>query len=334
MKNNLIALNKKISNHQINNLYFFYGNEVYLINIYLKKIQKELLIDKNNQFSYLEFKNLELNYDIIIDFINTMPMFSKNKMLIIYDNFTLNNYLLEKFCNIPNNIYIILISKDKKCFDIFPKKMLNNENIYAFDTLQNKYLYNWIIKKFSEYNINIDIITCEYFIFCCKKSMYNLKNEINKIAMYVFYKKNIPNIVTINIINKLTNKVFNAKIFEIIDPIINGDYLLTFTLIKEFQHFGYDYMSIFNFVLSHFKKIHIIQLNNQASNDYLMKLINTKSLFYLNNIKNDSKRISNSIIKKILEILFTKELLLKKIKNKNIFIESTILTIINYFRIQ
>ena len=224
---------KSVNNRDLKNIYLFYGREFYLIESSInafKSTLNESMIDFN--LDIIDGKEIIL--DQIISSIETLPFMDDKKIVIIKDfellkgkkkNFTDSDekYLIDHLDNIPEStvlVFVVYGDVDKRKNIV--KKINKNGIICNCDKLSDMDLFKWVKKKFESKEVVIDNAQIMYFIDSqgyrdksSEKTLSDLDNEINKISSFV----GKTNIVTNDIIDKLSQKKVENDIFKLIDYI-------------------------------------------------------------------------------------------------------------------
>ena len=202
------SLEKELQTGKLNSIYFFYGEELFLLESNVKKIKtlfSKQIGDLVKGINYILIDNK--NISEIIDNIET-PSFGYEKKLIIVKNTglfkndkkkaedvskireKLYQYIDENINIINDSVILIFIEESAdtrlKLFKIVDK----NGTICKFDLLKPYQIEQRIKKICNAYKVNIDSNTLKYFIECCGTNMQELINEIRKLIEYVGEKRN------------------------------------------------------------------------------------------------------------------------------------------------
>lgn len=224
-------LKKQIKNKDIKNLYIFYGPEEYLKNLYLDSIEK-IIVDKNMKTLNKIILEGKTDIDTIIDNCETLPVFSPKKVVVLKETGLLktkgkdkNNLSYEKLISYMENIaeYTCLIFYEKeidkrlKAVSMIKKKGL----VVEFGFRKPSELTSWVIKSFKSFGKGIDTLTASKLVDNCELGMAGIRNEIEKIVLYIGDKT----IVTSDDIDVVCFKSIKSRIFDLTDAIVakNGE---------------------------------------------------------------------------------------------------------------
>lgn len=230
--NNVIPeLKEQIKNNSLKNMYVFFGEEEYLKEHYIKKIQ-ELIPDNG----FAEYNNIvitgDADYNEYDSVLESMPFMADRRVVVIRDSniFTASRaggimppndeqkkFWTDKFKKLSDDTVLIFCEKnvDKRSalFKAAQKAGFMVECNYMADID----LRAWVVKRALKAGKKIDNSVADYLISVIDKGMNNLENEIDKLISYsgdVIYKSDI---------DKITSKALEVQAFDITDGLISGD---------------------------------------------------------------------------------------------------------------
>ncbi len=238
---NYSKLKKNISEKKLDNLYFLQGEE-YLINYFEKALTKQILGDKYSDFDILLLSSDNLNLDKLSVALETFPIISSKKCVIIRNLpiATWNNEETEKFSEIVSNIpdfsHLIISQYENlykaKNFLKIKKIIEKNGSLINFsktDIPIEKQLIIWANKEFGK---ELSTENAEYIKkICPAHNIVALKNELKKICEFepsqIITKESLKIIAS----SKLKTNIFNfpkalfekniKKTFEMFDDLIH-----------------------------------------------------------------------------------------------------------------
>lgn len=213
------------------NLYLIMGNDEYLKNkcmhTLIKKVEPKTFVEFNTHY----FDGQELLVNDVIDSIQTLPMASPTKMIVINDldisKCVVSDFdqLLEAICTIQQETIIIIVvqnyefdfkkAKAKKMYDCVDKQgtiLHLNKNNAGDLTVE-------IQKLFEKKELKIDSKTAEFLARQCNSDMLFIVNEIDKLACY----KTDLQVSKQDIINSCYILV-QANIFDLPKMIVQSNY--------------------------------------------------------------------------------------------------------------
>ncbi|MCK8461872.1 DNA polymerase III subunit delta [Mycoplasma capricolum subsp. capricolum] len=209
-------------------MYFFYSEDIFLLNNQIKKTIKEL--QQKDQYDVLSFSLIEDDFNTIYDNVTNLNFFSSKSIIVISDayfvteiktnfnkNYSLNKLeiMLKNFN--PNNVIIFTLNSNK-----FSKKLKiakyieSNFNVKYLSLWDEKQTIKYIIDYLKSKNKIIDINLANQIYNLLPNDLQIITNEINKLA-------NLKSELNIDIIKTNLNKYHNEDIFKLVDAFINNN---------------------------------------------------------------------------------------------------------------
>ncbi len=196
----------------MSNIYLFYGEEKYDINQRIEKIKKEFSnLEVGVNLFYINSENV----DELENITQGVSFFGSEKLIIIRNtNLKFNVDILK---NIDEDIRVIIIEDtvDKRLSEY--KQLSKIAECIEYKHLDERQMTQFIIQILKKYNVNISYDDAQYMQSVCGDDKYNNINELQKLVIYV----QNGGTVTKEIIDKVCSKTLNAKIFDVLDDIIN-----------------------------------------------------------------------------------------------------------------
>ena len=199
-----------------NNIYLLYGEEKYDLNRKIETIKKGF--DKLENGVNLFYITKE-NIDTLKDVLNEVTFFGSHKLVIIKE--TNLKFDVELLKDIDDEIVVVIIeeSVDKRTTSY---KAINKiAEVLEFKPLDRKAMTIYVYELLKRYNVKLDYGTADYFVEVCGLDKKNNINEIKKIVIYlddIEEKK-----LTKELIDKICSKTLNAKIFDVLNKIVNKE---------------------------------------------------------------------------------------------------------------
>lgn len=197
------------------NVYLFFGEEKYDLNQRVEKIKKEFsMLEVGVNLFYLGNENI----DTLSSILESVTFFGDEKLIIIKDTkLKFNTEILDNNVNEGAKVIIIEESVDKRSSEY--KKLCKFAECVEFNFLDDKDMSTYIMQILKRYNLEISKETASYMVNVCGNDKTNIINELQKIVAYIDSKENVTN----EIIDNVCSRTLNAKIFDLLDKIINKD---------------------------------------------------------------------------------------------------------------
>lgn len=212
---------------------FLYGQDAYRSRQRLKEMVEDFKKESSNNLDveYLEAKRI--NFQGFRDGFQTISMFSKKKLIIlsgVFFNSELKKDILD-FLKKKKDLKEVIIFYEEgevKKEDFLFKFLKKNAQSQEFKSLEIRELKDWIIKEFDKYKVKISSEIPEILIKFIGNDLWQLSNEIKKIATFKIKKKEKVNLADIVL---LTKSKIETDIFTTIDSFSSGDKKKALTLI-------------------------------------------------------------------------------------------------------
>jgi DNA polymerase-3 subunit delta len=322
-----------IKQEKIYPVYLFYGNENYLKEDISKKLRNKLIDSAYRELNYKVFYGEKLSINEVINDLKTLPMISKNKLLVIKEAEKINKNDETKLINyfnrpsLKNNFSTLLI--------IYKESRPNKELITAikrvgivvnFNVTDKEKLASWIKSKFRQSNKKITQEALFYLQSIAGSDLGRLFNEIEKIDIYTKDQKIIEKedvMITIG-----GSEAVN--IFKVLDSIGDKDIKNAIDGLVKLNQGNLHYLSIFAMIYRQIRLI--LQTKLLLANGFNFKEIEKKlklPYFVVEKIIKQSKKHTFKEIGKSYELLNIADLELKDSqKEPKIILEELVMNII------
>ena len=288
---NLNLLNQDIKNKDIKSLYYFYGEETYLLRKYLQSIKKIL---KDENVSIIEYDKDNYDDNKFYDNLNEQSLMGERK-LIILDNlkFTNRNFKLGIIKSMIDSIednFIIFIDYEtenkysskyvfRKIEDIddlmevrdidIKKKdktqyLLNVINTYGrlvdFKKLDNAEVKKYVNSYLKKQNKIMDNFNISLFLELTGLSLSTVFNELDKLINYVGDKEKIEK----TDIDDVVTKIHTEEVYKFIDAINQNNKSLAISLYSDLMIKNVSYRMIFYLIKDNY--VNLLNIKNKMLN--------------------------------------------------------------------
>ncbi len=189
------------------------GESHYLKDQIVKKYSEKLFGGDISSLDLIKISGYEFNIGEYTNIVSTPP-FLNNKLLIIKDVEAISKQNLQKLLStkIIDNVKVILIYAGKE-------ENLGKENFIIVKdyTVPQTHIEKWIEKKAKDYGKLISKEAVKELISRLDSNLFELSNEIKKLAMFVGTKKSIEE----EDVKEIVQKMKEEDIFEFINAVIN-----------------------------------------------------------------------------------------------------------------
>ena len=308
-------LEKNLNEKKIDSIYFFYGEELYLLEQSIKKIRK-IFGECIKGINYILID--ETNIGNIISDIET-PAFGYEKKLIIAKNSgilkkegkkksqemtklkeRLSEYLKENIGNIKQSVIIIFIEEDTDARQELYKIIDKLGTICKFEYQNPLQLQKRIKLICTENKVKINDNTLKYFIECVGTNMQEVINEVTKLIQYVGENGEIKN----EDIDKLSIKKLESIIFDLTDNLGKKEIAQALDVLQNLIYAKEPIQKILITLYNHFKNIYLTKIAQKYNKDIALSLdLKPNQIFLVNKYKIQAKYFKTFELKEILQNL-------------------------------
>lgn len=323
-----------IKQDKIYPVYLFYGKENYLKEDISKKLRNRLIDSAYRELNYNVFYGEKLSINEVINDLNTLPLMSKHKLLVIKEAEKINKNDETKLINYFNRLS--LKSNFSTLIIIYKESSPNKELITAikrigivanFSITDKAKLALWIKSKFKQSNKKITQEALFYLQSIVGSDLGRLFNEIEKIDIYTKDQKIIEKedvMITIG-----GSEAVN--IFKVLDSVGDKDMKNAIDGLVKLNQGNLHHLSIFAMIYRQIKLI--LQTKLLLANGFNFKEVENKlklPYFVVEKMIKQSKKYTFKEIDKSYELLNIADLELKDSqKEPKIILEELVMNIIN-----
>ena len=258
--NALQELKAELKNKDLGRLYFFHGEEVFLLNHYLGQMKKLLLDPLTESFNYHRLNNETFDIRSFADAVENLPMMAENTFVQVddIDLFKMNESDRTKMIDILTDIpdyctvvftYITVPWKpDKRLKKLW--EAVDAGATVEFAKQDQKDLIAWVTRHFAARKKRISTDLCAYLIDISGGTMTALSSEIDKICAYSGADE-----IRKSDIDAVTEPVLDAVVFQMTDLLSSGRYDQAFQKLQQLLKMQQEPLAILGAVGTHFRRI-------------------------------------------------------------------------------
>lgn len=228
-KNNYDQLKRELKAKDLGRLYFFYGEETFLLHHYLDQMRKQLLDELTESFNYHRLTAETFDMQTFADAVENLPMMAVHTFVQVddIDPFKMNegdrNKITEVLGDIPDYCTVVFTfetiewkpdGRYKKL-----KAAVDKGLAVEFAKQDQRELISWIGRHFSAQKKRISNDLCLYLIDITGGTMTALLGEIEKICAYSGADE-----IKKSDIDAVTEPVLDAVVFQMTDMLSAGRY--------------------------------------------------------------------------------------------------------------
>ena len=242
-------------------LYFFHGEETFLMHYYLDQLKKLLLDELTESFNFHKLNSETFGVQELADAVENLPMMAEHTLVWVdeIDLFKLNESDREKIGEILSDIpdYCTLVftyvttpwKPDKRL-----KKLWGSIEKYGtvveFAKQDQRDLIPWIGRHFAAHKKQISTDLCVYLIDITGGTMTALSGEISKICAYSGGDRIVK-----NDIDAVVEPVLDAVVFQMTDLLGQGEYGAALAKLQALLKMQQEPIAILGAIGGHFRRL-------------------------------------------------------------------------------
>ena len=281
------------------NLYFFHGEEMFLLRHYLEQLKLCVVDPLTESFNYHYINSENFSVLAFADAVENLPMMAERTMVVLddVDLFKLPESDRDKaadilsdipdYCTVVFTYETVVFKPDKRYTKLFDAVRCGQ--IIEFVKQSQRDLISWIQRHFMTKGKSIAPDLCAYLIEITDGTMTALAGEINKIAAF----SGADNICKADI-DAVTEPVLDAVSYRLTDQIASGDYggaLKTMQTLLKMQE---EPLKVLGSIGGHIRKISTARtlLDNGKNYSDLMRICDIRSDYQAKKIFNAARHFS------------------------------------------
>ena len=258
--NALQELKAALKAKHLGRLYFFHGEETFLLNHYLEQMKKQLLDPLTESFNYHRLNNETFDIRAFADAVENLPMMAESTFVQVddIDPFKMNEDDRSKMTDILSDIpeyctvvftYLTVAWKPDKRY----KKLweaVDGGSVVEFAKQDQRDLIAWVTRHFAAHKKRISTDLCAYLIDITGGTMTALSGEIDKISAYSGADE-----IKKTDIDAVTEPVLDAVVFQMTDLLSSGRYDQALLKLQTLLKMQQEPLAILGAVGGHFRRI-------------------------------------------------------------------------------
>ncbi len=257
----LRALKMSLKEKNFRRLYFFHGEETFLLHYYLEQMKRALVDELTESFNYHKLTSETFHVQTFADAVENLPMMAETTFVWVdeVDIFKCNEADRQKLTEVLSDIppYCTVVfsyettpwKPDKRL-----KKLWEAVDCYgtvvSFDKQEHRDLISWVTRHFAAERKRISPELCSYLIDITGGTMTVLSGEISKICAYSGAEEIVK-----SDIDAVTEPVLDAVVFQITDLLAQAGYGPALLKLRDLIKMQYDPLAILGAIGAHFRRL-------------------------------------------------------------------------------
>ena len=309
--NGFSELKKQIKDNSLKNIYLFFGDELFIKEIYIKKL-REMLVDPSLEdfnFALLEGKNM--NLDAVDDALESFPMMAEKKLVLIKNSgiFSkpkeeIKEFWQSRIKSLPDYVTLLFDEADIDKRSALYKSVQSAGHTVEFEYLEEADTIAWIEREARAAGKTITKENARYMVNICSDGLTAIRNELDKLISFC------DNEITLSDIDRLVAKSFSVRVFELTDAIMAKDADKATTLLFDFKTVKESAFKTLHLLLGTFEKmLHAkLLLGEGATQNEIAEKLGLRPFLvrkYLDSAKRFSEDYLTDRIMRVAEITFS-----------------------------
>lgn len=276
----LQGLKAAIREKRPDRLYFFYGEETFLLHYYLEQIRKLLVEELTESFNFHKLTGESFDLQRFADVVESLPMMAESTMVWVdeIDIFKMSEADRDKMIQILSDIpeyctvvftYVTIPWKPDKRLKKLWEAVERHGTIVEFPKQQLRDLVAWVTRHFAANKKRISQELCTYLIDITGGTMTALAGEISKICAY----SGADEICKADI-DAVTEPVLDAVVFQMTELLGQGAYGPALVKLQQLLKMQQEPIAILGAIGGHFRRMGTARtlLDNGKTSSDLMRL--------------------------------------------------------------
>lgn len=222
----IAQLNKKISQKEFDNAYFFFGDEEYLKDFYIQKIIKSTVPDGTEAFNLSEYKT-SVTHEELSDTVEQPPVMGDykvvylNELNIFKNDAKFRDTLTEILDDIPDFCILIIRETNTDSKTKLGKKLQTSACCVKCEYPSDSDMRAFVVREFKKRGKSIAPNLAEYFVLNSEKKMHTVMNTIEETTAYLYD------------VNEVSKKALDNFLVQSMETVVYN--LSDFIVTKDFE---------------------------------------------------------------------------------------------------
>ena len=261
----LQKLKNDLRTGQIGTLYFFHGEETFLLHHYLQQLKKQVVEELTESFNYHRFNSESFDMRSFTEAVENLPMMAEKTMVVVEDielgklNEEDRNHLASVLSDVPEYCVVVFtflnvgFKPEKKMGKLY--QAISDGETVEFPKQNQRDLVSWIQRHFAAAGKRIAPELCVYLLDLTDGTMTSLAGEIRKITAF----SGADTICRADI-DAVTEPVLDAVAFRMTDQIAAGDYGTALQTLQKLLKMQEEPLKILGSIGAHFRRLSVARI--------------------------------------------------------------------------
>lgn len=251
----MLQLKKQIAEKTVSGVYLLFGDERYLINLYLERIRRTLLTEEEEFMNY-SFAEDPGEEGKVVEMMETLPFMAEHRLVVIKDSGFFapgedHSGLLEALDRLDSSAVVIFDEKAVDKRSVLYKKVAKVGRCVEFTTQSPDTLAKWLSVEAKENNTLLSPAAAGFMVHYCGTDMTLLSAELQKLLALCADKAKRE--ITTDDIRAVCTSNGMESIFKLIDCMSEGKPASALTVYNELISGGEKPNGIFYMICRQFR---------------------------------------------------------------------------------
>jgi len=324
-----LELEKELDRGEVIPLYFFHGEETYLVDEAQKRIRELCHVAKTRDFNDDLFVAGETSAERIIDAAKTLPMMARWRVIVVKDAHLFSHQQVKAFvsyCEDPSpSTCLILIGEKLGPWKAYLKALEKQGRVVSFGHPSGKLLIRYIIRGVKQMGKEISSEAAEVMREMVGNHLSEIYQELDKLVSYVGERKTIG----VEDVETVVSRVKVHTIFDLTKAVGMKNSLDALRILDQMLEGGEPPLRILTMVTRQFRLIWIAkEMRSQGISDGEIGRTLGIPGFFLHGFLAQLGHFTSGELAKAYRLLFETDLALKsRSSSKRILLENLIISL-------
>ena len=220
-QSDVMKLKHAMAEGKTDGAYLFYGPELYLRDIYIKRFCNLIPEDAFREFNLITLEGRTLDHDAALDAIESFPIGGERKLVIIRDSGIFKKpkendteFWNRELKNMPDYCTLIFVEDDVDKRSSIYKTISKSGTAVDFAYLKPYELCAWVQAEALKAKRKMSKEVIEYFVSVCQEGLINLDSELRKLMNFCGED------ITVSDVKRVVSKSIGVQVFDLSDAIM------------------------------------------------------------------------------------------------------------------
>lgn len=220
-ESDVMKLKRIMAENKVGGAYLFYGQELYLRDIYIERFCGLIPDDGFREFNLITLDGRSMDKDAALDAIESFPIGGEKKLVIIRDSGIFKKpkegaaeFWSSELKNLPDYCILLFVEDAVDKRSTVYKAVAKTGVTVDFAYLKPYELCAWVQGEILKAKRKMGKEVIEYFVSVCQEGLINLNNELQKLMTFCGDE------ITVSDVKRVVAKALGVQVFDLSDAIM------------------------------------------------------------------------------------------------------------------